>query len=292
MHAIVYLLAPLLDGKLDKGVYSYRLHSDWEKRAKKRDSMFHEGATHFPFLKKKTIRAISPFEAWYELWPEFEAEAIRACTEEGYTHLTKTDITAYFENIDLRLLETQIRFSLKREENRVLQVLFRVLEGWTRVTSTGTPVGRGIPQGNEIGSFLGNLYLVPLDRALIRFCKTHDAKWFRYVDDVKVFTKSEKDARDAVFVVNHALRSLHLNLQGSKTDILSGERLEHELDDSEEEQVDEAYKEILKLDRRNPQHRSLITKHLKPLKPLRIEVPMRAAGQRGKARWQAEPPVP
>ncbi len=268
LHAIVYLLAPLLDKRLDKSVYSYRLHPNWKEKAKKRDSLFREADVDIPFLKKKTIRAISPFEAWYELWPEFEADAAAACTDEGYTHLTKTDITAYFENIDLRLLETELRDLLKREENRLLQVLFRVLDGWTRVTSAGTPIGRGIPQGNEISSFLANVYLVPLDRELTKFCRKRDAKWFRYVDDVKVFTKSERDAREAVFVINDALRSLHLNLQGSKTQILSGDELGQELDNSEIHTVDEAYTNIRKLVPKAKGYANQVTKELKALQPL------------------------
>ncbi len=268
LHAIVYLLAPLLDKRLDKQVYSYRLHPDWKDKVKKHDSIFREGDVDIPFLKKKTIRAISPFEAWYELWPEFETDAAAACTEEGYTHLTKTDITAYFENIDLRLLDTEIRGLLKREENRVLQVLFRILEGWTRVTSAGTPIGRGIPQGSEIGSFLGNLYLVPLDRELAKFCRKREAKWFRYVDDVKVFSKSERDAREAVFVINDALRSLHLNLQGSKTQILSGEELIRELDNSDIQAVDEVFTTIRKLDPCKPAGMAQVTRELKSLREI------------------------
>ena len=269
LHAIVYLLAPHLDKKLDPGVFSYRLHPDWKKKVKKRDSMFQEAPVKFPFLKRKTLRSISPFDAWYELWPDFEAEAIRAYTEEGFTHLTKTDITAYFENIDLRLLESQIRTLLKREEEKILQVLFRVLEGWTRVTSTGSPIGRGIPQGNEISSFFGNLYLVPLDRALNSFCRKREAKWFRYVDDVKVFTKSEHDAREAVFVINEALRALHLNLQGSKTQILSGDLLKEELDTGDIEKVDVAISEVRKLRPDRPADKKTITRHLKPLANIR-----------------------
>lgn len=269
LHAIVYLMAPLLDKKLDDAVYSYRLHPDWKKRVKRRDSLFQEAPIEFPFLKRRTLRSITPFEAWYELWPDFEVEAIKAYTEEGYTHLTKTDITAYFENIDLRLLESQLRTLLKREEDKILQVLFRVLEGWTRVTSAGTPIGRGIPQGNEVASFLANLYLVPLDRALIQFCKRRDAKWFRYVDDVKVFTKSERDARQAVFVINEALRALHLNLQGSKTEVVSGDRLKYELDNADIDAVDEAIDKVRKLDACRPSDRKLITKHLKPLRSVR-----------------------
>ncbi len=268
LHAIVYLLAPLLDKKLDESVYSYRLHPNWQRRIKKRDSMFREGDVEFPFLKKATIRSINPFASWYELWPEFETEAIKAYTEEGFTHLTKTDISAYFENIDLRLLENQIRSLLKREEEDILQVMFRVLEGWTRVTSTGTPIGRGIPQGNEISAFLGNIYLVPLDRALIKFCKKRDAKWYRYVDDVKVFTKSKHDAREVVFVINEALRTLRLNLQGSKTDILSGTRLKEELDNSEFELIDKTFDLVRNFKFNKHTDRKQITIHLKPLSGL------------------------
>ena len=147
LHTIVFLLAPLLDKNLNKSVYSYRLHQDWDRRAKRGESLFREMDIEIPFLKKSTTRTINPFEAWYERWPAFERDASLAYTEEGFTHLTKTDIAAYFENIDLRTLELQIRNLLKRDEEKILQLLFRILEGWTRVTSTGTPIGRGIPLG-------------------------------------------------------------------------------------------------------------------------------------------------
>lgn len=90
-----------------------------------------------------------------------------------------------------------------------------------------------------VSSFLGNLYLTPLDDALDVFARKKGAKWFRYVDDVKVFTKSYEDAREAVFLINSVLRNLHLNLQGSKTDILFGPDLENELFDKDLEQVNE-----------------------------------------------------
>lgn len=265
LHAIIYLLAPILDRKLDQSVYSCRLHPDWKKRVQKRDSLFRESPIEFPFLKRATIRSISPFDAWYERWPEFEKQATKACTEEGYTHLTKTDITAYFENIDLGLLETLIRSLVKREEDKIIQLLFRILNAWTRMTSTGTPIGRGIPQGNEVSSFLGNIYLLPLDRELIRFCMKHNGRWFRYIDDVKVFTRSEEDARQAVFVVNNALRTLHLNLQGSKTEILSGNVLIEELDNSDLDNVEEVSEKIQKINPHKSKNTKIISTHLQEL---------------------------
>jgi len=267
LHSITYLLAPLLDKRLDQNVYSYRLHPDWKKRVKKGSSLFREAEVEFPFLKRETIRSLSPFDAWYELWPEFEQASRRAFSEDGYTHLTKTDISAYFENIDLRLLETQIRSQIRREEDMVVQLLFRILNGWTRMTSTGTPVGRGIPQGNEVSSFLGNLYLIPLDRKLNEFKKKHDAKWFRYVDDVMVFTHNEADARQVVFVINDALRALHLNLQGSKTEIIDGEDLSNELDNTDIDNVNAVFDKVKQFKPHAQDTKKQITRQLRKLSP-------------------------
>jgi reverse transcriptase-like protein len=265
LHTIVYLLAPLLDNNLSPSVYSYRLHQNWAKKAKKGESLFKEGDIEIPFLKKNTIRSINPFESWYECWPQFGKDAFNAYTTEGFTHLTKTDIAAYFENIDLQILESQIRSLLKRQEENILQLLFRILEAWTRVTSTGTPIGRGIPQGCEISSFLGNLYLLPLDRALTRFCQKNHGKWFRYVDDVMVFTKSETNARKAVFEINEALHKLHLNLQGSKTKIISGDALGAELDHSQFDKINVILETLRKLDLSKRSASPKITAELKPL---------------------------
>lgn len=268
LHAITYLLAPILDKQLCESVYSYRLHPDWKKRIKKRDSLFRDEEIKFPFLKRETIRLISPFEEWYERWPQFDADAKLACTQEGYSHLTKTDITAYFENVDLRLLETQLRSHLRGKEDKIIHLLFRILKGWTRVTSTGTPIERGIPQGNDVSSFLGNIYLIPLDKALTRFCEKHKAKWFRYVDDVKVFTKSDAVAKQVVFIINDALRSLYLNLQGSKTDILYGKKLDDEMDDSEFEIVKQAYDKIKKINVSDKKNAKEVSEHLNTISKL------------------------
>ena len=79
--------------------------------------------------------------------------------------------------------------------------------------------------------FPGGMDPAPLDKALVQFARKKDAIWLRYVDDIKVFTKTFNDAREAVFLINASLRDLHLNLQGSKTEILHGADLEHELVD-------------------------------------------------------------
>jgi hypothetical protein len=237
LNAIVYLIAPKIDPKLRDEVYSYRLAKDWPRRAAKAESLFKRADVNdIPFLKRRTIRSISIEEPWYEAWPEFDEAGINAFRQEGFTHLTKTDITAYFENIDLQLLGSMLRGYLPRER-MIIEILMRILHSWTRRTPAGIPIGRGIPQGNNVSSFLGNLYLAPLDRLLVKFARQKQVTWFRYVDDIKVFTKTFSDAREAVFLINAGLRELHLNLQGGKTEILYGAKLETELFDSELHQI-------------------------------------------------------
>ncbi len=246
LHAAIYLLAPKLDKKLDSAVYSYRLHPNWKEKAREGKSLFRE--LEIPFLRSKTIASqISRFESWYERWPAFEEDAKDAYLSENYTYLTKTDIFSFFEHIDHRLLHDLLRSLLKTEEEKLLQLIFTILKGWTKASNLGMPINRGIPQGNEISSFLGNIFLIPLDRSLIKFCRNHDARWFRYVDDVKVYTRSEQDARKVVFEINDVLRQMHLNLQGGKTEILSGTELEKEHDNAKMEKVNLAFSNIEKI---------------------------------------------
>ena len=245
LNAITCLLAPKLDKELCKEVHSYRLHENWRKRIKKSKSWFNNSDLEIPFLKNRTIRKLSPFTSWYDAWPEFDRVRVEAAREKGYKFVTRTDIVSYFENIDLGILEAQLR-SLLPKQNAIVELLMRILHSWTRETSTGTTVGRGIPQGNDVSAFLANLYLIPLDDALSDFCQKHKAVWFRYVDDVEVYSKEYSSARDVVLVINDELRSLHLNLQGSKTKIESGQELEDSLSAVEIDTINAVIEELQK----------------------------------------------
>jgi len=110
--------------------------------------------------------------------------------------------------------------TLLNGETKIVNLLFTFLEAWSTRTVDGRHHWRGIPQGTQIGSFLGNVFLIPLDESLQAFCEEHDAKYFRYMDDVKVFTKAYDVARLAIMTMDRILRRLHLNTQSAKTLIL------------------------------------------------------------------------
>lgn len=218
VSSIVLLIAEKVDNQLPDSVYSWRLKRPLPKKGwifKESDSI-----TSFTFLKKKTIhKRFYPFKSWYDIWPVFDKETRLAYTKEGYRYIATSDIAAYFENIQLPILRDLLLQYLP-DEQQIVNLLFSFLGSWTHKTSDGRIQLRGIPQGNFVSSFLGNIFLLPLDLKFTNFEKNHDAKYFRYVDDVRIFTKRIEDARLSVFMMDRELRRLHLNVQTAKTKIL------------------------------------------------------------------------
>ena len=132
--------------------------------------------------------------------------------------MATSDIAAYFENIQLPILRDQL-LNHHPEEASLVNLLCLFLEAWADRTDEGRAHYRGIPQGNFVSSFLGNLFLMPLDAAFKSFEKNHDIKYFRYMDDVRIFTKTREVARPAVLLMARSLKALHLNVQTAKTRI-------------------------------------------------------------------------
>jgi hypothetical protein len=192
----------------------------------------------------QTIEArVELIEPWYDLWPQFVKKAQHAYEEEGYRFLVVSDISSYFENIDLMVLRDLLLRHLPGQV-QLVNFLFMLLSHWTWPTVHGTPSARGIPQGFGVSSFLGNMYLLPLDQAFLPAMRKGTVRYLRYMDDIKVLTKDFRTARDALFRMNDVLRSLRLNIQGAKTRILEGEEVREELYDPRFAEVDAVVKEI------------------------------------------------
>jgi Reverse transcriptase (RNA-dependent DNA polymerase) len=235
LFAIACLMAPNLDKRLPDGVYSCRV----KKKADKIDLFHDHEILKFPFLKRKTIvNRLDIIEPWYALWPRFIQKLTAAYEEEGYKILVVSDIVAYFENIDLGLLRDILNYFLPRQA-RIINFLIKLLQFWEWPTVHGSVSTRGIPQGNGVSSFLGNIYLLPIDRAFVSLSKRLGIKYLRYMDDIKVLAKDMPSAREALFLMNERLRTLRLNIQASKTRILQGEEIADELFDNRMDGLEE-----------------------------------------------------
>lgn len=247
VYAIIFLLAGKVDAELPESVHSFRL----KDRRPRRSPPFarDRGLLRFSLLKRQTILTrIIPAEPWFYAWPEFQRVVRAAYETQGFTHLVVSDVSAYFENINLGVLHDILSHYVPKEP-RIINLLVRILQHWTWPACFGRRVARGIPQGSDVSSFLGNAYLLPLDNQLTRFCRRGEAQYFRYVDDVRVLCKGASVATDALVIVNNALRRLQLNMQGAKTDIHDGPAIRKELYD---QRIDSIQKVIDVLNKQDP----------------------------------------
>jgi hypothetical protein len=259
VFAIACLIAPHLDKKLPDTVYSWRL-----KKGKSKKELFEDHEIlKYPFLKRTTIqRRLDFVEPWYGVWPRFIKDLEVAYEKDGYNFMVTSDIVAYFENIDLGLLRELLLHYLPKQP-RIINFMINLLEYWSWPAIHGGPSTRGIPQGNGVSSFIGNIYLLPLDKAFQRFCKSRDIKYLRYMDDVNVMAKDIHVARDALFLMNEKLRELRLNIQGAKTRRLQDKEIRSELFDERLDRVNAVIDEVKKKRSITPNERKNFTNRLK-----------------------------
>lgn len=70
-----------------------------------------------------------------------------------------------------------------------------------------------------MSSFLSNLYLIDVDQAMLEIVCGNTSKYYRYVDDITLFTSDRDEARRGLIALEDVLRTLNLNVQPAKTEI-------------------------------------------------------------------------
>ena len=164
------------------------------------------------------------FEQGVKLWKTFQDEIEDLCADHQY--VVETDIAAYFEHIYHRLLYDRLReiFCERFDEETIketITLLKRLFGRWKGNTLSGF----GIPQMSDPSSFFGNLYLDEVDKWL----KAHGYVFRRYVDDVRVFTTTEPEARKALSELVTKMRRIGLYVSSAKTRIRRAEEVVKEL---------------------------------------------------------------
>ena len=127
------------------------------------------------------------------------------CEDSKYSYIVETDVANYFERIyhhNLWNLLEGLNCDME-----IVTALAQLLRKWNE------GISYGIPQGLWPSDLLGNVYLHELDVTM----KSENFQFIRYVDDIRIFCKNEKDAKLALIKINQTLRSLGLNIQPSKT---------------------------------------------------------------------------
>lgn len=131
------------------------------------------------------------------------------------------DIKKYFDNIDHQVLMSLIERRIS--DRRVLKMLKRWLKAGVIEEGEYKPTNIGSPQGGVISPLLANIYLHVLDKYWEEQFKKL-GQIFRYADDAVVVCRTEKQARQALQVIERIMKRLKLTLHPDKTKIVNMER--------------------------------------------------------------------
>ena len=112
--------------------------------------------------------------------------------KENTQYCLKLDVKKFYPSIDNEILKKVIRRKIKDEN--ILWLLDEI------INST-----KGVPIGNYLSQYFGNLYLSGLDHV----CKEKMKHYFRYCDDIVIFHKDKKVLRE---LKNEIENYLHVGL--------------------------------------------------------------------------------
>jgi hypothetical protein len=167
-----------------------------------------QGRVDFSYRLSERLRRVDWFTNTFNSWTAFRNASLKRI-EEGATYVVLTDITGFYENIDLAVLFSDLR-SLGADIE-IVQLLQVCLNRWCVVPN------RGIPQGQSPSDVLAKVYLNAVDQVIVDM----GIDYIRYVDDMRIFCSEIPACKKALMFLTHALRRRGLNLQSAKTEILS-----------------------------------------------------------------------
>jgi hypothetical protein len=158
------------------------------------------------------------FKNKIERW--FTFEGVTLTFHKSGRHLLVTDLSNFFENVSRVQIIDALERSVphlnatgpeKLQIRNAIGTLDRLLTQWTFSRD------HGLPQNRDASSFLSNILLSSVDREMT--LKGYD--YYRYVDDIRIIADSELHARRALQDLIRQLRTVGLNINANKTEILA-----------------------------------------------------------------------
>ncbi len=150
-------------------------------------------------------------ERWQTTYRAFQDRCAKLFSQ-GYRWAAHFDLSAYYDTISHDLL---IRIGSPREAH---PETWNVVKSWLQVWSAGdisAMTGHGIPQGPIASDFLAEAFFLPID------LKLNKAGYpcLRYVDDIRLFGKTENEIRRMAIMLEQECRHRGLIPQSSKFEI-------------------------------------------------------------------------
>lgn len=158
------------------------------------------------------------FKGRIELWHTFEGVTRTAL--QNNQALFATDLINYFENITVEAImaafEGLLPMILVSGPEKVLirnsiSTLCELMVRW------GYSDRHGLPQNRDASSFIANVVLNAVDHEMVR----QGFDYYRYVDDIRIICDNPRSARRAATVLIGELRTIGMNINSSKTKIIT-----------------------------------------------------------------------
>lgn len=103
----------------------------------------------------------------------------------------------------------------RSQEPLCTPLLFRsVVRGEGLIRNNTSSIG--IPQGSPISAVLSNLYMLPFDETVKKFCDANDAVYYRYSDDILIICRQDMEALTET-MIDTEIQKLGLTIQPKKT---------------------------------------------------------------------------
>lgn len=160
------------------------------------------------------------FKGRIELWQTFEGVTRTAL--HNNQALFATDLINYFENITTESIREAFEAMLpKITASGPQKVLIRnsINTLCELMTHWGYSERHGLPQNRDASSFIANVVLDAVDQEMVRL----GFDYYRYVDDIRIVCDSPRAARHAATLLIGQLRTVGMNINSSKTKILTAD---------------------------------------------------------------------
>lgn len=150
-------------------------------------------------------------ERWQKTYSAFQDKCNEAFNS-GLKWSAHFDLSAYFDTISHELL-----LSILSPRNAEPDTIDTIKE-WLRVWSAdniAAMTGHGIPQGPIASNFISEAFLLPVDIRL----QNENFWYLRYVDDIRIFGRTENEVREAAILLEQECRHRGLIPQSTKFDV-------------------------------------------------------------------------
>lgn len=148
-----------------------------------------------------------------------------------FTWVVQADIASFYPSIDHSLLIQKL-VANNWLDDKLCDLLQKCLRVWSSDNSQ-SQVNKGLPIGYETSDLLANLFLNELNKLL------NDQEYLRYVDDFRIYTKSQEEGAKLLNYLDIFLQKHGLMLQESKSSVreISAPDTENQLQNLEEQQI-------------------------------------------------------